>query len=936
MRRWSPTCCRRGRRRSGYLLVLSLALAAAPLLRGSSAAVGGDAIGLAGPGAAAARRPPSSSSSSAAAATSLTDEASSSTAAAALAPSSSSSSSQPIEAASSSSCTASTGRELVIALATPACKVITLTGVITVYDADFAGIDREAGARAIRLDGDGGFARATPVVLRSAVGFGAEDGSGSSSSSSFAAGKARRADAAAAAAAGAATSSSSSWHHGGGVGGGGGANGTRGSLVAARAALEAATRLTLHIDVPKGVVVELLELSLAGVSAKAPSSSSSSPAKPTAADRSAGAAVAGGGSMFSIFHVHAGGEIKLMRCDLRAKRGMCSGVGASSKGEGAAAATASAAAPLSSSLSSSPSSVGGAVDTALLLAADPQAQLRRVENGNVVIERATVDPLALFGNARRSPPPASAVAKTVQQSLPRKLSSFSSPPPSSSSSSPSSASASSPASPPASSSFPSSSLVRLVITDTAIWCPETGFIRAGRPSAPGEGRVSVSSRVWTPLELSSALGSAGSRTVLCEDDLVLPRAGHGRPAALVQDRDVVFRAAEDAAVSDGGEGKEQQARRRPVRLSCLHEPGARDCVFPVVAAGSGGSVSFEGLSIEAPDPGCPVEPATRCSYRGRQLPYALRGTLTPAGAVGVSNGGWLVFSGVELSYDFCTAEFEQAVQAVVEEAASGGAAAEVDGVKLVRASGGGGAGRANGSSSTPPPPLLTFSCARCDFDCSLPGAAERGELPATFSLRNTTITCARPLPASLRKRAGTGVRVGRGGGGDAGMPEGALASSPSSPSSHASTKLSTAALAATLAAGGAAVAAAALGAALGARTVARRAAAAEAAGGSRGSSGGSERERERESDGFFDGDDDDNERARVSLSSANAPTSTDRQQQQHQQQHQQQKSKRPWWQRVLTPSAATTVEPNAATSSSSAAAAAANADAAAATASVST
>ena len=83
-------------------------------------------------------------------------------------------------------------------------------------------------------------------------------------------------------------------------------------------------------------------------------------------------------------------------------------------------------------------------------------------------------------------------------------------------------------------------------------------------------------------------------------------------------------------VSDGGGGNGR--RTRPVRLSCLHEPGARDCVFPVVAAGPGGSVTFEGLSIVAPDPGCPVQPATSCSYRGRRLPHALRGTLTPAGA----------------------------------------------------------------------------------------------------------------------------------------------------------------------------------------------------------------------------------------------------------------------------------------------------------------
>lgn len=535
--------------------------------------------------------------------------------------------------------------------------------------------------------------------------------------------------------------------------------------------------------------------------------------------------------MFSIFHIHDGGAARLTRCDLRAGRGMCT----STREEARAAATAApaAAAPSPSSdvsLSPSPTaSVGGRVDGALLLAADPSAKFRRVEHGDVVIEQAIMNPLALFGHER---PPVSAAAaapssRLQQRSLPRKLS-FASP----SSASPSSAS-------------PASSSARLVIKDTALWCPETGFIRAGRPSAPGEGHVSVSSRVWTPLELASALGSAGSRTVLCEDDLVLPRAGHGRPSALVQDRDVVFRAAADAS-GDGGGVSDGGAPRRPVRLSCLHEPGARDCVFPVVAAGPGSSVSFEGLSIDAPDPGCPVQPATRCSYRGRDLPHSLQGTLVPAGAAGVSSGGWLVLSGVDLAYDFCTSEFESAVDAVVEAAAAAGTGAAADGVTLVRAGGGGGGAGGNCSSSSfPPPPRITFSCAHCDFNCSLPGSGERGEQPSAFSLWNTTISCARPLPAALRKRAGTGVvRVGKGGGDSGGgnaLASSAFAAASSGstapPSFRASNRLSTAALAGTLAAGDAAVAAAVLGAALGARTVARRAAAAGA-----GAGGGSENE----------------------------------------------------------------------------------------------
>lgn len=197
-------------------------------------------------------------------------------------------------------CTASTGRELVVALATPACRVVTLTGVITVYDADFAGLDREApGAR---VDGDGGFARATPVVLRSAygVGVGAAGRNGT------------RGDASAAASSSSSASFSSSSSPLG---------------EAPRAALEAATRLTLHVDVPKGVAVELSGLSLAGISVKAPppaaSARAAAAAAATAAMGSSAArpAEAGGGAMFSIFHIHAGGEVTLAGCDLRGQEG---------------------------------------------------------------------------------------------------------------------------------------------------------------------------------------------------------------------------------------------------------------------------------------------------------------------------------------------------------------------------------------------------------------------------------------------------------------------------------------------------------------------------------------------------------------------------------------------------------------------------------------
>ena len=862
---------RRRRRHCGQFLALSLSLAAAALLVGSiAAAQGADGTESALP----ATAPSPKTISASGAATSSSP---------------STSSSDDGAAADSFFCTASTGRELLVALATPACKVITLTGVISVYDADFAGLDRVASAR---LDGDGGFARATPVMLRSAEGVGVGGASRNGTSSthdSFSS-----------------ASSSSS------------------SMAAPRAALEAASRLTLHVDVPKGIAVELRGLSLAGTSVKAPSAAAARDAAKAAANatakagaragaaaaasaadsRAAGAAAAGGGAMFSIFHVHAGAQVALSGCDLRAKRGLCSdnsapaaaaaGPGGGSGSDGGNGSATPAPSP--------PPSVGGRVDGALLLAADPSAAFRHAEDGGVVIERATIDPLALFGrivqrrssSSSSSPAPSPLPPESRRSPQRRRLRSPSPP-------------AAASASASAASSISASSSARLFIADTALWCPETGFVRAGRPSAPqseGRGNVSVSSRVWTPLELSSALGSAGSRTVLCEDDLVLPRAGRGRPAALVQDRDVVFRAAADA----GGEA------RRPVRLSCLHEPGARDCVFPVVSAGSGGSVSFEGLSIEAPDPGCPVQPATRCSYRGRALPGTLRGSLTPAGAVGVSGGGWVVFSNVELSYDFCTPEFERAVDVVVAgaaaaAAASNGAGAVADGVTLVRSSGVNNGGSSNGSLLSSPP-LMSFSCARCDFDCSLPGSAERGELPGIVSLRNMTITCARPLPASLRKRAGTGfVRAGSGkgdgkgggkGGGDAGAADGAdgaLASS-SSPdsssstsSSHASVRLSASALAATLAAGGAAVAAAALGAALGARTVARRAAAAEAAAVSGSASGGCG------SDGG-----DEHERVRVSSSSSDDFLS--------------QQKRRPWWRRVFTPSpSAVALKPDVATSS---------------------
>jgi len=825
----SRNLSRRRRRRGGHFLALSLSLAAVVLLGSIAVAQGADGDKPALPASAPIPKTISTAGDASPSAVS---------------------SSTPPPYADAAECSAGTGRELLVALATPACRVITLEGVVSVYDADFAGIDR--GAPATRLDRDGGFVRASPVVLRSARGAGV--------------GVATR-NGTRAASRGSSSSSSSS-------------------------ALEAATRLTLHVDVPKGVAVELSGLSLAGISAKAPAANARADA--TVGGR---AAVADGGAMFSIFHVHAGGEVKLTGCDLRAKRGMCSAEAAPAAAAAAAAAEAPAP-PLGGGGGGADPSVGRRVDSALLLAADPSAAFRRAEDGDVVIERAAMDPLALFGSVQRpsssSAPPAAAAAAAMaaapapagprRSPLRRRLLSSSHPAaPSSSSSASSSA---------------SSSFARLVIVDTVLWCPETGFVRAGKPSSPGEGRAAaaVASRVWTPLELSAALGSAGSRTVLCEDDLVLPRAGHGRPAALVQDRDVVFRAAAGAGAGAGaaapaGGGSPPPPRRRPVRLSCLHEPGARDCVFPVVAAGSGGSVSFEGLAIEAPDPGCAVKPATRCSYRGRELPGALRGSLTPAGAVGVSAGGWLVFSDVELSYDFCTPEFERAAAAVAEAAASGGAGAAADGVTLVRASSGAAAAAAAAAGGHLAAPRVAFSCAHCDFECSVPGSVERGELPATFSLRNTTISCSRPLPASLRKRAGTGVVRAGGGGEDPG--EGALASSSSSSSSssHASIRLSTSALAATIAAGGAAVAAAALGAALGARTVARRAAAAEAAAAVAGSLGA----------GSTSDDDGDDERVRVASSSSSSPASfasTDAVLPSSQQQQQQQ---RPWWRRVFVP-----------------------------------
>ena len=477
----SRNLSRRRRRRGGHFLALSLSLEAVVLLGSIAVAQGADGDKPALPASAPIPKTISTAGDASPSAVS---------------------SSTPTPYSDSAECSAGTGRELLVALATPACRVITLEGVVSVYDADFAGIDR--GAPVTRLDRDGGFVRATPVVLRSARGAGV--------------GVATR-NGTRAASRGSSSSSSSS-------------------------ALEAATRLTLHVDVPKGVAVELSGLSLAGISAKAPAANARADA--TEAGR---AAVADGGAMFSIFHVHAGGEVKLTGCDLRAKRGMCSAEAAPAAAAAAAAAAEAPAPPLGGGGGGADPSVGRRVDSALLLAADPSAAFRRAEDGDVVIERATMDPLALFGSVQRpsssSAPPAAAAAAAMaaapapagprRSPLRRRLLSSSHPAaPSSSSSASSSA---------------SSSFARLVIVDTVLWCPEIGFVRAGKPSSPGEGRAAaaVASRVWTPLELSAALGSAGSRTVLCEDDLVLPRAGHGRPAVLVLDRDVVFRAAAGAA-----------------------------------------------------------------------------------------------------------------------------------------------------------------------------------------------------------------------------------------------------------------------------------------------------------------------------------------------------------------------------------------------------
>jgi len=298
------------------------------------------------------------------------------------------------------------------------------------------------------------------------------------------------------------------------------------------------------------------------------------------------------------------------------------------------------------------------------------------------------------------------------------------------------------------------------------------------------------------------------------------------------------------ATSDGGSSS--SSTKKPIRLLCLHEMGARDCVFPVIAAGPGGSLSLHGLAIEAPDPGCPVQPATRCSYRGHELPRSLRGTLLPAGAVGVAGGGWLVFSGVDISYDYCTEDFESAVRAIYNGSAGTG-----DGVSLnvVDANNNSAGTKNNGDHDR----RVTFACTHCDFSCFVPGGDARGELPAMVSFRNMTIGCAKPLPGSLKKRAGSGVKAvksnGTSGGGngvggtttmtslaqaaaessEASLSSSSTNNSPLPSSSSSSTKLSTAALAATLAAGGAAIAAAALGAALGARTVAKRNAASTSA-----------------------------------------------------------------------------------------------------------
>ena len=220
---------------------------------------------------------------------------------------------------------------------------------------------------------------------------------------------------------------------------------------------------------------------------------------------------------------------------------------------------------------------------------------------------------------------------------------------------------------------------------------------------PGDGGERRDARVLTSAEVTGALGATGSRTLLLTGALALPHAGRDAPGALVQNRAVVLR----STATDGGSG----SGRVTLTVHGAH------CVQPAAATGPGSSLALSQVNLVAESPGCASEPAVLCPLPGgaRGAHFTPRGSLLPAGGVGVYSGGRLLLDSVDIAYVRCTREFEAAAESL--------ARAEGAGATLSRGANGG----------------VTLSCTHCAIDgCILPDAPSTVQ-PASILMHNTTL-----------------------------------------------------------------------------------------------------------------------------------------------------------------------------------------------------
>ena len=286
---------------------------------------------------------------------------------------------------------------------------------------------------------------------------------------------------------------------------------------------------------------------------------------------------------------------------------------------------------------------------------------------------------------------------------------------------------------------------------------------------PGDGGERRDARVLTSAELAGALGATGSRTLLLTGSLALPQAGRDAPGALMQNRAVVLR----STATDGGSSSGR------VTLT-VH--GTR-CVQPAAATGPGSSLALSQITLVADTPGCASEPAVTCPLPGgaRGALFTPRGSLLPAGGVGVYSGGRLLLDGVDIAYVYCTREFEAAAASL----------ARAEGADATLSRGGDGG--------------VMLACTHCAIDgCILPDTLATVQ-PASILFHNTTLRC---------------------GGAAAARAAGALAAAAAADTARhaASTPRPSPALiiTATLAVAGVAMLAGAVGAALGTRRVRAR------------------------------------------------------------------------------------------------------------------